>query len=368
MTTKASRHRFHALCPYFAMFPESFAEKWIDKLTRSGDTVLDPFSGRGTTAFQALLMDRKAIASDVNPVAVCVSRAKVDAPRLSAIERRLDHLQRGFEPNRWRSVAHSLPEFFLRAYAPTTLFQLVYLREMLHWKSNKVDCMIGALVLGALHGESQRSDRYLSNQMPRTISTKPAYSIGFWRRHALTAPKRDVFKTLKRAAEFRYDSTVPRGEAKVYHADVRKLPRLLPPEERIRCVITSPPYFDLTDFEEDQWLRLWFLGGPAAPGKGRVKFDSRHRSQEGYWSFIADTWRVIGQITEKRSKVVFRIGSTKMPPQQLMRALTGASVFTKRKCQLIHHETSVISNRQTETFRPGSQGCRVELDCVYTLD
>ena len=23
------RHRFHALCPYFAMFPESFAEYWI---------------------------------------------------------------------------------------------------------------------------------------------------------------------------------------------------------------------------------------------------------------------------------------------------------------------------------------------------
>ena len=23
-----------------------------------------------------------------------------------------------------------------------------------------------------------------------------------------------------------------------------------------------PPYLDVTHFEEDQWLRLWFLGGP----------------------------------------------------------------------------------------------------------
>ena len=36
------RHRFHALCPYFAMFPESFAENWIKRLTRPKDIVLDP--------------------------------------------------------------------------------------------------------------------------------------------------------------------------------------------------------------------------------------------------------------------------------------------------------------------------------------
>ena len=63
-----TRHRFHALCPYFAMFPESFAEYWIKRLTTPNDTVLDPFSGRGTTALTALLCGRHAISSDVNDV------------------------------------------------------------------------------------------------------------------------------------------------------------------------------------------------------------------------------------------------------------------------------------------------------------
>lgn len=49
------RHRFHSICPYFAMFPEAFAEQWIKKLTKPEETVLDPFSGRGTTALTALL-------------------------------------------------------------------------------------------------------------------------------------------------------------------------------------------------------------------------------------------------------------------------------------------------------------------------
>ena len=32
--SSAMRHRLHALCPYFAMFPESFAETWIGQLSK----------------------------------------------------------------------------------------------------------------------------------------------------------------------------------------------------------------------------------------------------------------------------------------------------------------------------------------------
>ena len=48
------------------MFPEAFAHDNIEKWTGPGDLVLDPFSGRGTTLFEALLMGRNAIASDIN--------------------------------------------------------------------------------------------------------------------------------------------------------------------------------------------------------------------------------------------------------------------------------------------------------------
>src|SRR6266700_3770222 len=70
-----TRHRFHAICPYFAMFPEAFAERWINQLTRPGDLILDPFSGRGTTVFQANLMGRRGLACDINPVAFVLSKA-----------------------------------------------------------------------------------------------------------------------------------------------------------------------------------------------------------------------------------------------------------------------------------------------------
>src|SRR4051794_7102674 len=90
------RHRFHAICPYFAMFPEHFAETWIERVTRRGQVVLDPFCGRGTAPFQALLMGRKAVGCDVNAVAYCITKAKTNAPAIRSLRQRLLELERGF--------------------------------------------------------------------------------------------------------------------------------------------------------------------------------------------------------------------------------------------------------------------------------
>ena len=133
------RHRFHALCPYFAMFPESFVEKWVARLTRPGDAVLDPFCGRGTAPFQSLLMGRQAIGNDINPVAYCVAKAKTNAPSLSQAKRRLTILEREYVPREWDTERRRLPEFFSYAYSRETLRQIVYLRSRLCWRDSDTD-------------------------------------------------------------------------------------------------------------------------------------------------------------------------------------------------------------------------------------
>src|SRR5262245_18018387 len=105
------RNRFHSLCPYFAMFPETFAEEWIERLTRRGDWVLDPFSGRGTTPLSALLLERRAIASDINCVAFCITKAKTNPPTLRTLLARIDELEESFDARNWAAAARSLPEF-----------------------------------------------------------------------------------------------------------------------------------------------------------------------------------------------------------------------------------------------------------------
>ena len=228
--------------------------------------------------------------------------------------------------------------------------------------------MIAALILGSLHGESEKSSSYFSNQMPRTISTKPDYSVRFWKSHGFTAPKREAFALIRKQAHFRYESERPNRIATVLMTDMRELPHIrLGLRKPIRCVITSPPYFDVTSFEEDQWLRLWFLGGAPHPTYRQVSRDDRHTSNSKYWDLISDMWRVLGRILDGDSHVVIRLGSRESSPDQMANRLLGTSVFSNRRTKLVASEVSKIQRRQTGAFQPGTKGCLVEVDCHFTV-
>jgi len=361
------RHRFHAICPYFAMFPEEFAAKWIERISERNMTIFDPFCGRGTAPFQALLMGRRAIGADINPAAYCVTRAKTNAPALSQVRHRLTLLEKRFHLRRWSLRSAQIPEFFRWAFDSVTLSQLLYLREVLAWRVSDTDCMIAALILGALHGESETSSQYLSNQMPRTISTKPAYSVRFWEKHGYVAPKRDVFDLVRGRLLYRYETPPPPRRGEVYLTDMRQMPRILAGRKKIRAVITSPPYLDVTEFEEDQWLRLWFLGGPSAPTYGVVSKDDRTESAVRYWDFVTDMWRMPGQPVDTRAHVVIRMGGKGLWPEQLVDGLKATSLASGRKVMLADYEVGEIKGRQTNAFRPGSRGCKLEVDCHFRV-
>jgi len=204
--------------------------------------------------------------------------------------------------------------------------------------------------------------------MPHTISTKPAYSVRFWKERGLSAPNRDAFALLRDRIIFRYESPRPSGRATVMQLDIRDLPRtidLLP--EPIRHVITSPPYLDVTSYEEDQWLRLWFLGNPPHPTYDKISRDDRHEKPDDYWGLIADMWRSLGIILAERAHIVIRLGAVRIKPKRLLDMLEGSSSFARRRVKLVAHGLSAIERRQTDSFRPGSHGCKVEIDCHFAM-
>src|SRR5262245_3133341 len=53
---------------YRACFKPQLPRYFIKRFTAAGDTVYDPFSGRGTAVIEAGLMGRRAVANDVNPL------------------------------------------------------------------------------------------------------------------------------------------------------------------------------------------------------------------------------------------------------------------------------------------------------------
>ena len=75
----------HRVYRYPARFPSSVARWAIERFTRAGDTVYDPFMGSGTTVLEAVLLERHAVGCDVNPFAVWLTRTKLALPDAAAI-------------------------------------------------------------------------------------------------------------------------------------------------------------------------------------------------------------------------------------------------------------------------------------------
>lgn len=338
------RHRLHALCSYYAMLPEAFVTSWIEATTMPGDLVLDPCCGRGTVPFQALLMDRAVVGNDINPVAACITRAKTRPPEPDAVRQRLRQLAELFDESTFDDEVSRLPEFFGRAYDPTTLRQLLHLRRRLRWQRSRVDCMASALVLGSLHGGSHRSPYYFSARMPHTIATKPDYSIRYWQRHGITAPPVDVFEVLNQRVGYRYATGVPSGRSKTRLGDMRGLNADVVGRP-VDCVITSPPYLDTTSYEVDQWLRLWFLGGPPSPATGRVSRDDRHRRPTPYWRMIDDLFAMFGRVMRTDGHIVIRIGGQGLSSDAIVAGLVDASASSGRDIHLASTEVSRASRR-----------------------
>ncbi|MBS1502591.1 MAG: MerR family DNA-binding transcriptional regulator [Bacteroidetes bacterium] len=66
----------HSVHPYPAKFIPQIPRTLIRELASTGDTVLDPFCGSGTTLVEAVRMECNAVGIDANPLACMISRAK----------------------------------------------------------------------------------------------------------------------------------------------------------------------------------------------------------------------------------------------------------------------------------------------------
>jgi len=77
----------HRLHPYLGKFIPQLAEIFLRKYFVKGQTVLDPFSGSGTTLIQANELGVNAIGYDISAFNVLLSRVKSDEYNLNKMER-----------------------------------------------------------------------------------------------------------------------------------------------------------------------------------------------------------------------------------------------------------------------------------------
>ena len=137
-------------------------------------------------------------------------------------------------------------------------------------------------------------------------------------------------------------------------------------KEKVKLVITSPPYLDITDYHEDQWLRLWLLGGAKKPISGQGK-DDRHRRVEAYWQFLREAWKGVVPLLQDSAQVVIRIGGTRLGQVELQDGLLESLNATGRKFKLMESRQTDIKNSQRRTFQPVPKKPSVEHDFRFKL-
>jgi len=84
-----SSHNFHS---FPAKFPPQLPQKFILGLTQTGEVVLDPMSGSGTTVLEAYLNGRLGVGFDIDPLAIKISNVKVSSIQLDQVIRLGDQI------------------------------------------------------------------------------------------------------------------------------------------------------------------------------------------------------------------------------------------------------------------------------------
>ena len=74
---------------YRACFKAQLPRFFIEILTKRGDTVYDPFSGRGTTAIESAILGRNVVANDINPLSAIFILPRLNIPNIRDIATRL---------------------------------------------------------------------------------------------------------------------------------------------------------------------------------------------------------------------------------------------------------------------------------------
>lgn len=301
------RHALNAIFPYFTMFPLEYPLAVLNRYRKSEAIVMDPFCGRGTTLYAARFLGLKAQGVDSSPIAIAIARAKLCAATassaLSLAETMLGHKRRVTIPK---------TEFFRTAFHPDTLTEICIIRRALLalQRDSEASVLLRAAMLGCLHGPLRRSAAYFSNQMPRTFASKPDYSLAFWNKHQLLAPNVRVLEVLNRKLSKIDPMPLPYRASfrDVWQGDSQKLSSVPAARRNFSIVVTSPPYFGMRTYVEDQWLRSWFLGGPPAVVYGKSTQVS-HAGLESFAQALGRVWRNMASTSAPTLEMYIRFGT-----------------------------------------------------------
>ncbi|EQA37407.1 methyltransferase domain protein [Leptospira inadai serovar Lyme str. 10] len=249
-------HPIHYVVSYRASFKPELPSFFIGKyLGSKKGVVFDPFGGRGTTALQANLEGHAAIHNDISPMSLVLAKSRQTIPSVSDLERRLSRLD----------LSAKVPEEegdsdLLHFYHKDTLRELKNLRKILLADDSPEIKYLGLTALSRLHGHSAG---FFSVYSFPQISIPPLAQKRNNEKKGVRPEYREVkpriLQKLKRDLKENLPPFFHEFSSRNLYTNHSSLDLSSLPDSCTDLVVTSPPFLDKVNYEEDNWLRYWFL-------------------------------------------------------------------------------------------------------------
>lgn len=295
-------HSLHEVS-YRACFKPQLPEFFISRLTSPGEVVYDPFMGRGTTLVQAALQGRQPIGNDVNPLSTLLVRPRLNPPRLGDISIALAGVN-------WSNPVE-IREDLTAFYHPDTLRRLTILREhLLHCvplDESDPDPALDWVRMVAINRLTGHSPGFFSVY---TLPPNQAVSVDAQRKintkRGQTPEPRDLERIiLKKTKSLLADGMMPsHPHGQMFTGNASSSPGIR--DGAVSLVVTSPPFLDIVQYAQDNWLRCWFAG--IDPAKVEI---AMLKTEEAWTAMVRDTLRELARVVRPGGHVAFEVGEVR---------------------------------------------------------
>jgi DNA modification methylase len=295
---------------YRACFKAELPRFFITLLSKQREIVYDPFAGRGTTIMEAALLNRHIIANDINPLSTVLSKPRMFVPSHEEVENRLNKIK--FRDGLKADIDLSM------FYHPDTESEIVSLRNYLIKKKKNneedfVDNWIRMVATNRLTGHSKNFFSVYTLPPNQAVTQERQKKIN---KHRLQNPEyknirniihkksrdltkglnKDLVNLLKRIG----------SKATFLNCDARVTPNIK--NNSVHLTITSPPFLDVVNYVEDNWLRCWFNNIDAFKISQKISVVKKLPEWE---TVMKAVFNELYRITKREGHVAFEVGEVR---------------------------------------------------------